>query len=104
MANCTLLLVKIFRKPSKVRKSCKGCSYITLKVLSNKKEVNFQVNFYCNIPLRKNNLELLETFSTNKVKVSLLLSLLSLVEAPVSKIKKEILLLIHHLVMETSQV
>jgi hypothetical protein len=36
MADCTLVLVKIFRKPSKVRKSCKGSSYITLKVLSNK--------------------------------------------------------------------
>ena len=36
MADCTLFLVKIFRKPSKVQKSCQGSSYITLKVLSNK--------------------------------------------------------------------
>jgi hypothetical protein len=34
MVDCTLFLVKIFLKPSKVRKSCKGSSYITLKVLS----------------------------------------------------------------------
>jgi hypothetical protein len=41
MADCTLFLVKIFRKPSKVRKSCKGSSYITLKVLSNKTKLIF---------------------------------------------------------------
>jgi hypothetical protein len=36
MADCTLFLVKIFRKPSKVQKGYRGSSYITLKVLSNK--------------------------------------------------------------------
>ena len=41
MGDCTLFLVKIFRKPSKVRKSCKGSSYITLKVLSNKIKLIF---------------------------------------------------------------
>jgi hypothetical protein len=41
MADCTLFLVKIFRKPSQVRKSCKGSSYITLKVLSNKAKLIF---------------------------------------------------------------
>jgi hypothetical protein len=34
-------MVKIFRKQSKVRKSCKGSSYITLKVLSNTKKLIF---------------------------------------------------------------
>jgi hypothetical protein len=33
MADCTLFLVKIFRKPSNLRKSCKGSSNITLKVI-----------------------------------------------------------------------
>ena len=32
-------MVKIFRKPSKVWKSCKGSSYITLKVLSHKRNL-----------------------------------------------------------------
>ena len=41
MADCTLFLVKIFRKPSEVRKNCKGFSYTTLKVLSNKAKLIF---------------------------------------------------------------
>jgi hypothetical protein len=36
MAECTLLLIKISRKPSKIRNNCKGSLYIILNVLSNK--------------------------------------------------------------------
>ena len=41
MADCILFLVKIFQKPSKLRKSCKRSSYVTLKVLSNKTNLIF---------------------------------------------------------------
>ena len=35
------MMVKIFRKPSKGRKSCSGSSYVTLKVLSSKTKLIF---------------------------------------------------------------
>jgi hypothetical protein len=73
MADCTLFLVKIFRKPSKVRKSCKGSSYITVKVLSNKTKLIFIVTSLYNAvlyPHIQNSPDLHNLFSRFSVQIT----------------------------------